>query len=698
MAPPPHSLVRGCTAVVLCALVFLASCGGGSGDRDSSKLARIETLAGGSTNLGDGGPATATFVNPWNVTVDDRGDVFIVDANFVLGHWLVRRVDARTGAITTVGGPCDPYVQADPPRTLCDLLSFTAIAVGGGGDALFVAAHDQRLFRVDTRTGELEHLAGLPALPLACKDDPSAPPLGRCLGFAAGIALDAAGNLYLGELGSLGQNRPEIRRLDPSFQHLDVVISDPAIEPIDVAIDRTNTLFVVNDHRKGIDAVDPTTGAVTAIAGSTLPCGDGLGDGGPATDACFRNPTGVAVRQDGTVFVADADRIRRIDPETRIIDTVVQRDSIERLAIAPDGDVIFTEVPRPRVSRLHLETRTVVPIAGNGSFSICGDGGPGNTACIGSPDGVAPAPDGSVYFADAGNQRIGRVDAIGRVTTVVDHDSAGSCGDTGPRRDFCLADPSALVRDHDGNLYFADRGTELDGDDDARPGRVRRRDASTGAITTIAGNCTIPGSTDAREACVVRPSSLLLDGHGGLYVGGQDGIFRIDLANGTIRHVVGGRGLAAECNADGIEAVDACVAGSDIALDAAGNLYVIAFDQIRVRRIDAATGIITTVAGNPAVFECTGEAEDVPATSTCIFPLAIVVNHGQLIIATAGKLRAVDLASGLIHTVPGFAAECGSVAPIPADCVYPWDLALDDHDRLVVAELASRSIRRITLP
>ena len=154
----------------------------------------------------------------------------------------------------------------------------------------------------------------------------------------------------------------------------------------------------------------------------------------------------------------------------------------------------------------------------------------------------------------------------------------------------------------------------------------------------------------------------------------------------------------ARCQADGIAAVDACVSAADLALDGAGDLLFLDGDTSRVRRVDAATGVVTTVAGNGRVADCPAD-DGIPATSACLAPLAIALApNGRLVVATAGVFRTVDLATGTIETVPGSPRDCASSDPSPDRCVFPTDIELDEEGRLIVAEPSTHRVRRVTLP
>ena len=313
-----------------------------------------------------------------------------------------------------------------------------------------------------------------------------------------------------------------------------------------------DAIYFADVGNSRIRRVDLTTGVITTVAGGGA--GD-PGDGGPATDATFSShPMRVAGDREGNLFVADAHhaRIRRIDTAIQIIDTV----------------------------------------AGCGAEGYSGDGGPAVRAMIASPHGTALDEHGNLFIADLKNDRVRRVDpSNGIITTVAGNGEHGYSGDGGPATEAMLASPIAVTVSHKGDLYIADH----------RNSRIRVVAAATGIITTVAGVGEQGFSGDggpATQAAIFLPRDVALDSDGSLYIadGANNRIRKVD-SNGTITTVVGtGR---TEFSDDGDPAHQASLSMPySIALDPAGNLFVVDTGSYRVRRIDASTGVITTVAGN----------------------------------------------------------------------------------------------------
>jgi len=267
---------------------------------------------------------------------------------------------------------------------------------------------------------------------------------------------------------------------------------------------------------------------------------------------------------------------------------------------------------------------TITTIAGTGDPGCSGDGGPALKACLNEPKSITVAGRG-LYIADSENHRIRKVDlTTGLITTVVGKggsatpthpvkvkdekvvqlaDQSGTVrflvgsaekgrfkGDGEPAVGATLNFPSAVVADRRGNLYIADTFNH----------RVRRVDAATGTIWTLAGTGTARSSGDggpATKAMLNEPVALALDEQ-------RDLLYIADLANYRVRVVdletgrittYAGNGER-EYDGDGHQAAHAALSGpSGVALDAEGNLYIADTFSGRIRRVDLATRTISTV-------------------------------------------------------------------------------------------------------
>ena len=179
----------------------------------------------------------------------------------------------------------------------------------------------------------------------------------------------------------------------------------------------------------------------------------------------------------------------------------------------------------------------------------------------------------------------------GFITTVAGTGTRGFNADNILATDAHLFRPHAVALDTAGNLFIADRGNH----------RIRRVDAGTGFITTVAGTGLDGFNGDnilATIALLTSPTGVALDTVGNLFIADTLSyrIRRVDAGTGIITTVAGTGAFG--FNGDGIHATNARLSATGVAVDAVGHLFIADLPNNRIRRVDAATGIITTVAGN----------------------------------------------------------------------------------------------------
>jgi len=324
----------------------------------------------------------------------------------------------------------------------------------------------------------------------------------------------------------------------------------------------------------------------------------GIGDGIPAVKASMNGPSGIAV--DGSIlYVIESfgNFIRRVNLTTGIITTVhtqIPLKAIDSITVDSSGDLIVTEFTVDRVRRIHPQDGSVTTVAGGIRQRFSGDGGPAASAGLSRPSYTTFDAKGNLYIVDMGNNRIRRVDALtGIISTVAGNGEQNSTGDGGPALEAGLEYPNSVVVDASGNLYIAQFGYGPNSH------RIRRVDARSGIITTIAGlgkEGLHGDGGSALQASLDYPSDLLIDKKGNILVVNIDRIRRIDAITKVITTVVGTtKGFAG----DGGPATKAKLNNpSALAFDSAGNLYISEFVNNRVRRVGASTGVITTIAGN----------------------------------------------------------------------------------------------------
>jgi sugar lactone lactonase YvrE len=333
-------------------------------------------------------------------------------------------------------------------------------------------------------------------------------------------------------------------------------------------------------------------------------------------------------------------------------------------------------------------------VAGNGVRGYGGDDGAAIEATLNSPMGVALDAEDNLYIADLGNHCIRRVDAIsGAITTIAGTGVEGFNGDNIAATSAQLDSPFAIEIDKSGNLYIADTGNS----------RVRRVDAVTGIISTIAGTGTAGFSGDGGPATAAKmrePIDLAFDSIGNLYLADYRDrrVRKVDGLTGAISTVAGTGSQG--YNGDGIPAVTASLHTPwGIAVDRAGHLFISDAINERIRRVDAVTGLIATHAGNGE----TGFSGDggVATAAQIDYPAGMGFDGaGNLFIAVMDnhRVRRVDAATGEITTVAGTEANgySGDGGPATsAQLKFPNDVVLDSKGHLYIADQSNNRIRRV---
>src|SRR5208282_1987439 len=330
-------------------------------------------------------------------------------------------------------------------------------------------------------------------------------------------------------------------------------------------------------------------------------------------------------------------------------------------------------------------------VARNGTQGSGGDNGPATSAQLFTPNEVAVDSAGNLYIADQSGERIRKVDTTGKITTVAGTGTAGYNGDNMAATSAELNNPAGAAVDSAGNLYIADENNN----------RIRKVDTS-GNITTVAGTGTGGYNGDgiaATTAKIFLPYGVAVDSAGNFYIAATLNYrIRKVSAGGTIT-TVAGNGMLGSIGDNGPATSAELSNPEGVAVDSAGNVYIGDTFNQRVREVNVTTGTITTVAG-------TGGAgyngDNMPATSADLtVPYGVVLDSaGNLYIADQGnnRIRRVD-ASGNITTVAGngTAAYNGdNIAASIAEISGADGLALDSAGNLYIADYGNYRVRKVT--
>jgi uncharacterized protein (TIGR03437 family) len=519
---------------------------GGSRIRKISAAGIITTIAGNGVagTSGDGGPAVNAQVNgPGDVAVDRAGNVYLPD------NQRIRKI-SPSGIITTVAGNGQCCFTGDGGQaTRAELDNPRGVAVDGMGNLFIVEAGLGHIRKVSP-SGIITTVAGNGAY---CNGPPGSLAIGDgglataalfCFGGMGRMAVDSAGNLFIGDTGNQRVRKVSTDKVIHTVAGSGTYVccsggafsgdggpstSAQLNAPSDVAVDAAGDVFIADRGNGRIRRVS-TSGIITTVAGGGT---SGLGSGAPATNTQLTAPEGIAVDSAGNLLATDATRILRI---------------------SPDG--IISEA------------------AGNGTFGSSGDGGPATSAQLRGPHDVAVDSAGDLFIVDSGNQRIRKVTPDGIISTAAGNGKAGFSGDDGPAVnaalsiwDDCDGPVGDIAVDGAGGLFLADTDN----------GRVREISPS-GIITTVAGGGSSLGDGGPATSAQLSPSNVALDGAGNLFIADSyyNRIRKVS-RDGTLTTVAGNGpwGDQGGYSGDGGPAISAALSGPHgIAVDGAGNVYV----------------------------------------------------------------------------------------------------------------------------
>ncbi|MBI4752540.1 MAG: IPT/TIG domain-containing protein [Acidobacteria bacterium] len=560
----------------------------------------VTTIVGGDIagSIKDGGPARAArLVDAHDVVLDRAGNLFISDNN---GR-RIRRVDALTGIITTVVGGGRSRTDGTPADKFL-LVKAQGLTIDQNNRLYFEDLN--QIFSLNPDSQIIQLVAGTGQKGSSGDGGPATQATFNFNGVIKTklFTLDQAGNLFIADVGNY-----RVRRIDAASGVITTVAGNgylgysgdggPAtnarMTPKSIALDKRGNLVIGEYPNRGVRSVDLQTGIL-----STLLTPEFLEAGGP--------PEVIGIQLDGNdnIYIGSKAGIWRFDAQSQRLTLIAGAEhprelnleellsfntripSVRALNVDSDGKVYLGV--SSGVLQVTPETGRIAQVAGTGTPGFDGDGGPSEEANLAQVNDLHFLPNDNLLISDLGNPalQIGpRVRLVDRQTNIISTVAGNGSVVAEEEGTYALQTPvfpTGITTDPTSNLIIGESY------------RIRQVDSRTGILTTLARTHELGGYCQ----------ELAADGGGNIFVISNlystSQIRRIDAQTKTMTHVAGNR--STEIMTDGVPATETGAGWiTDLAIDADGNLYLCSPSERTVRRVDARTGIITTLPRDPVV-------------------------------------------------------------------------------------------------
>ena len=690
----------------------LASCGfpmpnavddaarGDGAPHDASPDAQVTptlTLLGGKPG-GRGivdGLGTSARLAPVGITSDNNGSLYVTELS------TIRRFNIATTEVTTVAGAAGNRM-GDGTGSDAGFFFITGATLDGTGN-LFVSDDGPGLVRKialhdGNATGVVTTFAG------QSFSSTPADGIGTNARFVSpwGMATDGAGNLYVNDSADF-----TVRKIVLSSAAVSTIAGAADVKgasdgaganarfnfPSGMAYDGSGNLFIVDGQNFTIRKLVLASGAVTTFAGTAGQQGTTDAE---AANARFEAPQGIAIGDNGLIYVTDGTTVRTIDPGNANVITIAGVAGVMGTTDGSGSNARFTNSIGLTFTNHALyiadESGAIRAIPTGvgiqpGVITVAGSyGAPGSADgdAMGSrfslPNGVVTDDTGNIYVADTGNHTVRRIAASsGAVSTIIGLAGTSGAADGGDGAGR-LHSAQGVAYDGQGNLFIADTQNHT----------IRKFVLATGALTTFAGSLT-SGRADGigSAAGLGSPSAIVNGGDGNLYFIDQQVVRELTLSNQMVTTVAGSQGSFGSADGSGSAARFESLTG--VAADGAGNVYVADQEACTVKKLVLATSAVTTIAGSPS------QCRSVDGTgSTALFagPTELVADgHGNLYISDVNVIRKLVLPTGVVTTVVGSKFVQGVVTgSLPGGLNQAHGVAVTPSGGLVIVDHADNSI------
>jgi trimeric autotransporter adhesin len=621
----------------------------------------LKTFAGGVLPENIAG-ASASLGNVYGIAADTGGNLYLA----LTDYDIVVKLDAGAGKLTRVAGNgLRGYSGDNGLATSAQLAAPTGLAVDSSGNLYIADANNSRIRKV--AAGVISTFAGTGVSGYTGDNGPATQAL---IGAPAGLAVDSSGALYFADLSNHVVRRVASATITTiAGTGVYGTLGDNASAtnaqlagPTGIALDAAGNLFIAEPYNNRVRKV--SKGVITTVAGNGTA---GFADKVAATGATLRQPADVAVDASGNLYIADYanNRVRLLAAGASVITTAAGSGSTtflgerveaasagipspQRLAVDASGNLYIADA-----DRIRKVTGGIISTVAGGA-TPAGEGGAPTAAQLLSPQGVAVDSAGNVYFSDSGNGRVLKV-AGNTLTRVAGTGSLISGGEGGPPTLTKLNTPAGIALDGSGALYIAENGAGL-----------VRKVAGGSMITVAGGGRTFGDAGPATSALLTSPLGVAADASGTLHISDLNRVRSV--TNGAI-HTAAGTTTAGFQGDGGAGPVAMLSSPGGLAVDSSGNLLIADTANNRVRQLT--NGLITTVAGN-GVVGFTGY-NGVPTSAAIGAPAAVAANPAGDLFVT-DQWRVLRISRGRITTIAGLSGPQG-VAVDAAGNVYVADPA-----------------------
>jgi uncharacterized protein (TIGR03437 family) len=332
------------------------------------------------------------------------------------------------------------------------------------------------------------------------------------LNAPSGVAVDAAGNVYISDTYDNMLRKVALTGIINAFAGTGSpgfsgdggsALNAQLHAPGALAVDMIGNVYIADTSNNRVRKVD-TAGIITTVAGSSNTLSTGIGDGGSATSAVLSSPRGMVLDSSGNLYIADSGnrRVRRVDTNGTIttfagngytgsIGAVGDSGAPTSATLTPagialdnSGNMYIADYVDNLIRK--VSNGVITSVAGTGTSGYYGDGSTATNAYLSQPQSVAVDGSGHVFFADTGNQVIREVSG-GVINTVAGNGGVGSYGDGGPAGAATLDSPVAIALSSTGLIFICN--TSTNGYKDAK---IRLLTPASGTVPAIATNGIVP--------------------------------------------------------------------------------------------------------------------------------------------------------------------------------------------------------------